>query len=360
MKNTSLLAALVLTSASCGSASQIIKQDFAAAPTLRDSSPASSSAEAWDDTRARIVRTFAFRALERNLVEEARGYLREACEMDPGDSECHAALARLFLAEGDARAALPYATQAVKANPTNAEAKLVLAAALSENKREQEATTHLEHVWSTTEPHVEVARALLTHHASLGGTAAARSFVNDLQKNNPLEAHTWAVSGDLDLAEGNLDAAAKNYRRALEIDSTLSAPSSLHAKLGISTPGKDPVWVSAQAAESRGDWPGAGRLFRFLVKNDSQDWQARAGLARSLWHENRTEEAAESLAQVPAINRTWRDYMLAAKIAISAKDWDEAQSNLLIALQLRPTLEAAQLLLKWTQEESKRRSTEEI
>ena len=53
-------------------------------------------------------------------------------------------------------------------------------------------------------------------------------------------------------------------------------------------------------------------------------------------------------------------FLLAAKIAISAKNWDEAQSNLLIALQLRPTLEAAQLLLKRTQEESKRRSTEEI
>ena len=346
------LAALAIAAASCGSASQVIQEKVSKAPS-RALAPSIASAKEWDGARAGIVRTFAFRALERNLVEEARGYLREACEMDPTDTACHAALARLFLAEGDARAALPYARQAAGTAPENAEANLVLAAALAENQCEEEATEHLKKVWLASGPHIEVARALLTHHASLGGAQAARVFVEDLQVSQPLEADTWAISGDLDLAEREVDAAADNYQRALDIDPSLSVPVSLHSRLDISTPGKDPIWVSARGAESRGDWKGAGRLFRFLVQTRPEDWRARSGLARSLWHEGRTAESSTILEQVPMAARDWRDHMLAAKIAMHAEAWEGARGNLLVALELRPGLKAAELLLGRVQEEIK-------
>jgi len=346
------LAILALAAASCGSASQIIQEEVAQAPSRALApAPSSASAREWDGARAGIVRTFAFRALERDLVEEARGYLREACEMDPTDTACHAALARLFLAEGDARAALPYARQAARTAPENAEANLVLAAALAENQREEEATAHLKKVWLASGPRIEVARALLTHHASLGGAQAARVFVEDLQVSQPLEARTWAISGDLDLAEGEVDAAADNYRRTLEIDPSFSVPVSLHSRLDISTPGKDPIWVSARDAESRGDWKGAGRLFRFLVQTRPEDWRARSGLARSLWREGRVAESSTILEQVPIASRDWRDHMLAAKIAMHAEAWEGARGNLMVALELRPGLEAAELLLRRVQEE---------
>jgi len=352
------LAALALAAASCGSASQVIQENVAQTPS-RALAPSTASAKEWDGARAGIVRTFAFRALERNLVEEARGYLREACEMDPTDTACHAALARLFLAEGDARAALPYARQAARTAPKNAEANLVLAAALAENQRGEEATEYLKKVWLASGPRIEVARALLTHHASLGGTQAARVFVEDLQVNQPLESNTWAISGDLDLAEGEVDAAADNYQRALDIDPSLSVPVSLHSRLDISTPGKDPIWVSALDSESRGDWKGAGRLFRFLVQTRPEDWRARSGLARSLWREGRTTESSTILVQVPVAARDWRDHMLAAKIAIHTEAWEGARGSLLVALELRPGLEAAELLLQRVQEEIERGSKED-
>ena len=344
------LAALALAAASCGSASQVIQEEVSQAPS-RALAPPTASAKEWNGARAGIVRTFAFRALERNLVEEARGYLREACEMDPGDTASHAALARLFLAEGDARAALPYARQAARTAPENAKANLVLAAALAENQREEEATAHLKKVWLASGPKIEIARALLTHHASLGGAQAARIFVEDLQASQPLAAGTWAISGDLDLAEGEVDAAADNYRRALDIDPSLSVPVSLHSRLDISTVGKDPIWVSARDSESRGDWKGAGRLFRFLVQTRPDDWRAHSGLARSLWREGRTAEASAILEQVPVAARDWRDHMLSAKIAMHAEAWEGARGNLLVALELRPGLEAAELLLRRVREE---------
>ena len=94
----------------------------------------------WQEARGSILRTFAFRALEKNLVEEARQYLSEACEINPNDIACHAALARLYLAEGDHQSALVYAERASIVAPDNPEISMVYAAALAENNRLEEAT----------------------------------------------------------------------------------------------------------------------------------------------------------------------------------------------------------------------------
>ena len=92
-------------------------------------------------------------------------------------------------------------------------------------------------------------------------------------------------------------------------------------------------------------------MFRFLVQTRPDDWRARSGLARSLWREGRTAEASAILEQVPVAARDWRDHMLSAKIAIHAAAWEGARGNLLVALELRPGLEAAELLLRRVQEE---------
>ena len=87
----------------------------------------------WNEARGSILRTFAFRALEKGLVEEARQYLTEDCEADGNDVESHAALARLYLAEGDGRSALVFAERASFVAPTDPEIALVYAAALAES-----------------------------------------------------------------------------------------------------------------------------------------------------------------------------------------------------------------------------------
>ena len=70
------------------------------------------SVEDWAEARSDILRTFAFRALEKNLIEEGRNYLQEACDLDPLDTGSHATLARLFLTENDPRSSLAYSERA--------------------------------------------------------------------------------------------------------------------------------------------------------------------------------------------------------------------------------------------------------
>ena len=83
------------------------------------------SVEEWKQSRSQILRTFAFRALEKNLTEESQSYLQQACDLDPTDVESHATLARLFLTEDDPEASLAYAQQGMESTPGNLDLSLV-------------------------------------------------------------------------------------------------------------------------------------------------------------------------------------------------------------------------------------------
>ena len=80
-----------------------------------------TTVEDWAEARSDILRTFAFRALEKNLIEEGRNYLQEACDLDPLDTGSHATLARLFLTEDDPRSSLAYSERAIELSPGNLE-----------------------------------------------------------------------------------------------------------------------------------------------------------------------------------------------------------------------------------------------
>ncbi|MHC4380986.1 MAG: tetratricopeptide repeat protein, partial [Planctomycetota bacterium] len=178
----------------------------------------------WAKARGSILRTFAFRALEKGLVQQAREYLSEACEIDATDTASHAALARLYLAEGDAESALTYAERAAIVVPEDPEINMVYAAALAENHRLEEATAALEKTWEVVEHNPQFARAILTHYSAMGQTSEAKDFVHRMLTEDPGQAASWSISGDLMLATGDLEGATEAYRKAIEIDPYIPTP----------------------------------------------------------------------------------------------------------------------------------------
>lgn len=300
----------------------------------------------WQQSRANVLRTFALRALDQGLIEEARSYLEEACDTNPGDLAAHVTLCRLLLAEGHHESALAYATQARRYHPENPNVKLVLAAAMAENEQERDATRLLEEAWQDSQHDPELARALLTHYQSLGGEAMAHRFAQDVLDENPDNAQGWALTGDVHLSTGDLDSAADAYQEALDRDPNTPVPYAVSDKLGVERGLNDPVIASAQGAESAGDLEGAERLYRFLAESRPDDREVNAGLARVLFRMERMEEANRALARISEDDRTWREYLLESKIAISTQQWQQARESLLRTRELRPNTRVVKMLLE--------------
>lgn len=309
-----------------------------------------TSTEEWQEARGSILRTFAFRALEKNLVEEARAYLTEACELNPNDVACHAALARLFLAEGDARSALVYAERAARVAPDSPEISMVYAAALAENGREEEATLTLETTWRAVENDPVFARAILTHYSAMGQLDQAKDFVTRMLTEDPNHATSWSMAGDLLLSEGDLEAAAEAYRKALELDPSTPTPESVELIIGRTPPGMDPLFSVARSAEEKGDLQSAANLYRFLVDTKPLDMQVRLGLCRVLWAQGKQEEADYQLNKVAVGVRGWRGHLLQAKLDIHFERYGKARTALKLALRDRPDQRAAELLLAYVDE----------
>lgn len=318
--------------------------------------PATEDAKGWDASRGEILRTFAWRALERDMIPEAKRYLREACDVDASDGASHAALARLYLSEGDIRASLTFAKKAVTASPTDPGAHLVYAAALMENRQPKAASHALETGWQLSGQDPLLARAVMTHHASVGQGKTANDFVQNLLSKNPEEGAHWAIAGDLYLAEGQLDAAASAWSEALSRNADLPAPRVLAGRLGLELKSGDPIQASALKAEANGDFAAAERLFRFLAESGPGDPQAIAGLSRVLSSLGRYSEARTILNGLSAEQRTWREQLLDARLSIREGRPAAARGILLVLLESRPQLRAAHLLLAHLKESDTHRN----
>lgn len=350
----SLIRLPILAAAATLAACSSPATDDRSAPEVHVNAPTAqvtnASAEAgsgdWSGARGGLLRNFAFRALERDLLEEGRHYLSQACEADPNDGLSHAALARLYLAEGDAGAALVYAQRASASRPDDPEVSMVYAAALAENNQPEQATEVLENAWAAVETDPEFARSILLHFTALGETQRAKDFVTRRMEEDPNRASSWAAAGDLLLAEGDLDGAVASYQRALALDETVSTPLNLDERIGRANRNEDPVLAAARAAEDVGNWQESENLYRFLVGKEQSAHNARLGLARCLAQQERWTEAGVQLAQVPYGVRGWRGHLLQARLDIRAEQWSTAQSALLLTLQERPGQKAAELLLK--------------
>lgn len=304
----------------------------------------------WNEARGGLLRTFAFRALDRDLLEEGRQYLAQACEADPNDAVSHAALARLYLAEGDAQAALVYASRASAAAPQNAEVNLVYAAALAETNQSSKATEQLEQSWMAIATDPEFARSILMHYATMGDTERAQDFVTKGLTENPELAGSWAAAGDLMLAQGDMTGAATSYQHALKIDPTVNTPPSMDEYVGRVSRNEDPIMASARAAELSGNWQEAVNLYQFMIGKESVPPEARLGLARCFNELNRPQEAELQLNQVSPGVRGWRGHMLQTRLDIAAERWASARTSCLLALKERPGLRSAELLLQFVTE----------
>lgn len=344
-----LVGALLILLPACSSA---IPHHAAAAEQQRKAEQHAEAQEQtvdeWKQSRSQILRTFAFRALERNLTEESQNYLQQACDLDPTDSQSHATLARLFLTDDDAEASLAYAQQGMESTPGNLDLSLVYAAALAETDQWDRATEELEKAtdWEAIARSPELARAMLLHYASSGGMEEAREFVEQMQITHPDNPYTYAMLGDLFLAAGDVRNAAEAYMVALNIDPDLPTPRIITEELNLANDSSlNPLLVAAQVAEDHQDWAGAERLYRFLDQTPDSGMDVQVGLARVLWHQKRLAEAVTILNLLPLQDFTWREHMLVAKIAIGNQDWEKAHASLVIAIQRRPGLKAAELLL---------------
>lgn len=316
-----------------------------------------TSVEDWAEARSDILRTFAFRALEKNLIEEGRNYLQEACDLDPLDTGSHATLARLFLTEDDPRSSLAYSERAIELSPGNLDLSLVYAAALAETDQDELATAELEKYtdWATIASTPELARAMLLHYASTGGLEDAEEFLNKMTEQMPDSPYTWAMIGDLFLASGDVRNAAESYMQALDRDPTIPTPRVISEELGLEAgTGVDPVLIAARQSEDKEDLAGAERLYRFLLRSKGEDPDVHAGLARVLWRQMRYDEAQDLVNRMDNTLFTWRDHMLVAKIAIGRKDWEAARTALQLAQRERPGLKAAELLLTHVRQEMTR------
>lgn len=356
MNNFTIPGSLLLFLTACSTSAPQQQQQSMAVNQVRTQSgsvpqgPEDIDPDEWVQARGSILRTFAFRALEKGLVEQAREYLHEACEIDPSDTACHAALARLYLAEGDAVSALTYAERAALVAPSDPEINMVYAAALAENNRVEEATLTLEKTWEEVEHNPQFARAILTHYSALGQTDQAKDFVHRMLMEDPAHAVSWSISGDLLLAEGDLEAATEAYRKALEIDPNTPTPSAVENALGQQPVGEDPMYSAALAAEEKGQFEAASNLYRFLVESQPRNSEVRLGLSRVLWAQKRYELADMQLTKVASGLRGWRGHLLQAKLDIRFGRHGKAKASLLLALRERPDLKSAELLLVYVKE----------
>ena len=301
----------------------------------------------WNAARSNILRTFAFRALESNLIEEAREYLSEACEVNPEDTVCHAALARLFLAEGEVTKALAYAERAALFAPNDPEINMVYAAALAESGQTEKASETLEYAWDAIENNPSFARVILTHYAATGQTEQAQDFVSTMLREDPQHASSWTTSGDLLLSQGDLTAAAEAYRTAINMDPNVDMPESIRIALNETAAGIDPMFSAAQSAEDSGDLDSAINLLRFLIEREPQNDLFLMTTARVYWAQSNSNQAQNFLSRVAVSKRDWRGHILQAKLDITNKRFTQARTALMMASSDRDGIRSIELLMQY-------------
>ncbi|MBI4914678.1 MAG: tetratricopeptide repeat protein [Acidobacteria bacterium] len=201
---------------------------------------------------ARLDPTRADPQLEIGLLQGEWGHatdavsaLRAAAELDPAWANAHLELSRALLASGDAAGARSAAAEALRRQPGWADALEAIARIdLSENKLDDAA-------------------------AKFGEALAA----------DPRFAAAEAGLGEVEEARGNAGAAAEHYRRAAELNP--AAPDGLAGQ--------------ARLARAAGDLPRAESLQQQAVALVPGNAAVRLELARVLFLEGKTAEAAEQL-----------------------------------------------------------------
>lgn len=188
-----------------------------------------------------------------------------------------------------------------------------------------------------------IAVALATAQDKSNAHDAAKATLDRARDRWPRRAEVWEASGDL-LVTANPDEAAKNYRRAIELD-----PDSEPAYLGLARVELDrghgddaekvlgelvdhvPASVDGhyrlgQRYAARDDWASAITEFRATLEHDPDHIDARVDLGRSLFRQGQLRDAIVEIRN--AFDRSGQDNDLAAELFGLLCEADDRQGAL--------------------------------
>ncbi|MFM1748079.1 MAG: hypothetical protein RLZZ188_1745 [Verrucomicrobiota bacterium] len=250
-----------------------------------------------DANNAGALRRLGFIYWDQGRELRAAQLLRAAHELEPDDPGTKVRLSRFLLACGDARAATDEATAALRLNPADADAPLILAAATAPDPDSQRRTRDLLHgLPSSSSAPVLVALGILDLRA--GRTAAAEAAFHHALRTDPGFASAHHAVGMLRWGKGDLAGAADSFRSAAEV----ASPRSTHpltlarflaqtgkaeeaervlAESTRQTPDHLPSWIQrAELAASRREYSSAEAHLRETLRRDPGNPPALAASAR--------------------------------------------------------------------------------
>ena len=228
----------------------------------------------------------------------SQGYAEKALALDPELDEAHIAMAgAVWMRAGEIEEAEIHLRKAIEINPSSADARNAYAQLLWN--------------WNRTE---EARREVI----------AAFNLDPVSPKYNILMAEM------LFYEDGDLDAAIRYYRRAMEID-----PENRWARKGL-----------AEVKRFLGDWVGAEHTLRELVAQDSEDPRRRHALALHLAFCGQYDDALRVCEEASHLTSNCPYTMyVRGEILFGMRRFDEAQAQFERAVRIDPTVFHAQILL---------------
>ncbi len=174
-----------------------------------------------DANNAGALRRLGFIFWDQGRELRAAQLLRAARELEPDDPGTRVRLARFLLSSGDDRAAADESKAALRLNPADTEAPLILAAATAPDPDSQRRARDLLHgLPSSSSAPVLVALGILDLRA--GRTAAAEAAFHHALRGEPGFAAAHHAVGMLRWRKGDLAGAADSFRSAVSVASPRS------------------------------------------------------------------------------------------------------------------------------------------
>ena len=265
----------------------------------------------------------SYRGLEQ--YPQAEEQLRSAAAIEPDHADLQFNLGLVILRSGRAKEAVPHLQKAIQLDPTSEGPRLQLAIALKDLKQTQQSAKVYQDVRETEQSNLlknqfttegakanqllaagqaaqaaEVYRQMLQiqprdahtyYNLSLaldmdGKFPAERQALETAIKLDPTVAQARSKLGVLDMSQGHVDDAIRNFKRAIEIDPQLT-----EAQVNLAT-----------IYDGKGEVKEAEALLRRAVENDPQYAQARFDLGLVLAQQQRFPEAESELGKAVALD----------------------------------------------------------
>lgn len=253
-----------------------------------------------DDGRSEEQTRMAEAMVVHNRYEEAEVWLKEAEKGAPNPALVYVRVGRLLLVHRKPEAALAHFRRALQLKPGEAEAEAAIGQALVDVNRFKEAIPHLESAMKAGVRANLAGFDLARARAGAGDRAGALQTLQGLRPDNPRDAETWRVLGQL----------------ALELQSPSLAESFFNQAVAAAPGASKPRQNLGLAMTMMGRYPEAIAQLREAVALDPADAAARLSFAVALAEAGRVAEARqqaqEALRLKPDYDRA-RQFLRALK-----------------------------------------------